>query len=305
MLPSVAAAAIPAAISSGGGIFQSLMNASFARRNAELNYEYNKKLMAAANKYEEIAFNRETARQDFLMNNSANIMKNSLKAAGYNTADPNGTGVTPATSPSMQGPSNPGMNVSMSPPDLTGIFQSVAQARLLNSQARLNEVDVETRARSNEAKLALLQNDLKVSNDTLSERIGSVKSQYFNLTKQNKKLDMEIGQVEASMKNLELNNEILKASKNVQIEKFSQELQLLIKQNKIQEVESKLAEKGILLGANGIQSLVAIAQQGSSEELVGMIGELFTAITKELPPVVKTVFDALVDAIKGLMPWNR
>ena len=117
MLPSVAAAAIPAAISSGGGIFQSLMNASFARRNAELNYEYNKKLMAAANKYEEIAFNRETARQDFLMNNSANIMKNSLKAAGYNTADPNGTGVTPATSPSMQGPSNPGMNVSMSPPD--------------------------------------------------------------------------------------------------------------------------------------------------------------------------------------------
>ena len=40
-----------ALISGAGGIAQGLINAGFAKRNARLNYEYNKKLMAEQNLY--------------------------------------------------------------------------------------------------------------------------------------------------------------------------------------------------------------------------------------------------------------
>lgn len=131
-----------AAISGAGGILQGLLNAGFAKKNAALNYKYNSMLMDKQNQYNIDAFNRENARQDYLMRNANSIMKQSLQNAGYSTADPNGTGVSPAGINNMDVPSNPGMNVGMSAPDLAGIFQSIASARLMQAQA--TKVESET-----------------------------------------------------------------------------------------------------------------------------------------------------------------
>lgn len=94
--PELIAGAGTAAVSAAG---QGAINARSARRS----YKFTKKLWAQQNEYNKEAFERENARQDYLLSNIYAINKQALKNAGYSTADPNGTG--------MQAPSVSNMDV--------------------------------------------------------------------------------------------------------------------------------------------------------------------------------------------------
>lgn len=116
---------------------QAVANGLLGLAGARLQYKYNKKLMAQQNKYAIDAFNRENERQDYLLANSASIMRQNLQNAGYSAADPNGSGVQTPSQASITPPSNP----SASMPDL-GKFD-LMQAKLINAQSELIEAQKE------------------------------------------------------------------------------------------------------------------------------------------------------------------
>ena len=70
------------------------VNGFFGAITMRRQFKNQKKLMALQNQYDIEAFNRENARQDWLMRNEDSLKRQSLENAGYSTADPNGTGVT-------------------------------------------------------------------------------------------------------------------------------------------------------------------------------------------------------------------
>lgn len=133
----------------------SALNGLFGLASARMNYKYNKKLMALQNQYSIDAFNRENARQDQLLYNSAAMQRHGLASAGYSTADPSGTGFQQPAVGSMDTPTNPSAGmVDLGKFDL----MQAAQLRLLNEQAK--NVQANTLKTTAETRYQDMQNDL-------------------------------------------------------------------------------------------------------------------------------------------------
>lgn len=287
-------------VATGGvlGLVQSLLNRKAADRNAQQTYEYNSKLMEQQNEYNVQAFERERNRQNEIMLTQPSLMKQGLHNAGYSAADPQGTGFSPVAANNMDVPTNPSMQYDMSPVDIAGIYQSVSAARLASSTARKNEIEADYLGKKLGMENEMLELDLKAARDTISERIGSIKSQYYKLTKENKKLDSEIDHVEEMVRNLSLQSDIIEKTKGFQVQKWQNEVALLVKENKIKEVHSKLAEYGIVVGLNDLQSYIAMAKYGSTGEVAQMIGDVIGALSKELPGIISKIIKGLFEGAK-------
>lgn len=113
----------------------------FGLGGQRLNYKYQKWLMSKQFDYQKQAFEMENARQDYLLENANLIAKNALEKAGYSTADPNGTGVTPAPTGNLDSPTQPGTQIDIAQHALQGA-QIAASTRLMQSQAK--KLDSET-----------------------------------------------------------------------------------------------------------------------------------------------------------------
>lgn len=134
-----ASAAKSAGIAAVGPSVNGLFGALTMRRQ----YKNQKKLMALQNQYDIEAFNRENARQDWLMMNEDSLKRQSLENAGYSTADPNGTGVTTPPVGNMDVPGTPTAPLlSMSPgSDFVNAFTAMRQSELIDSVKRKNEAE--------------------------------------------------------------------------------------------------------------------------------------------------------------------
>lgn len=137
---AAAGSGIGAAAGAVGGLIQ-----------GALNFRYQKKLMEKQNQYDIAAFERENARQDYLMENSQQIAKNALRQAGYSTADPNGTGVTAAPTNNMDVPQQASFNVPIGEMAMQGAMMA---AQLQNVRAQTEKTKAET-------DMQYLLNDLK------------------------------------------------------------------------------------------------------------------------------------------------
>lgn len=284
---------------------QSLLNAFAGIGNSIYGSKVNEKLMEKQQQLARENFDYELAAQKRLMKENASLQKYGLQAAGYSTADPSGTGFQQLSTPGMSDPSNPTVNPGFEAPQLSGIYQSVAQARLVNSQARLNEIDAITRGKSNEVQLKMLENDFQASSETLQTRIDTVKAQYQNLIKNNAKLDKEINQFTESIKNLQINNEILESTKEwkkkgaeQEYKKQVEEYKLLVKQNNIKAIEEKLANNGIMLGMDGITSLISIASQGKGGDVAELLGDLLGDVLSSIPKAIASALSGFLEGVQ-------
>lgn len=93
--------AYAAAISSLGSIASAGLQISGSKAAAKKNYKYSRQLTEYQNQLNRENWQIEKERQDYLLANQNSIQKRALQDAGYSTADPNGTGVTPQASPQV------------------------------------------------------------------------------------------------------------------------------------------------------------------------------------------------------------
>ena len=197
---------LPALLLSGllaGG--QSILNAGLGAAGSVVGYNQNKSLMALQNKYAIDAFNRENARQDYLLANMGQITRNSMANAGYSAADPSGVGMMTPSTGSMQPPSNPSMSpVDFGKIDLLQANVLANQAKLIGEQAENQKIRNKYEERRQEGEVGVIENDLQKYKETFNEQVNTIKSQYYNLTKQNRLLDAQVDNYAASTAGLQV-----------------------------------------------------------------------------------------------------
>lgn len=133
-LSGLTSGGVDTAVKTGGGLISS-----------GLNYLFQKKLMKRQNAYNIAQWNREVKRQNELLNLQAQFTKNSLRNAGYSTANPEGMTTQATTSPSGQTPDIPSGGVHIEPD--AGLL---SQLRL--QEAQTHELEASARAKEAEAR---------------------------------------------------------------------------------------------------------------------------------------------------------
>lgn len=156
---SATAGKAAAAKSAGVAAVAPAVNGLFGAITMRRQYKNQKKLMAQQNQYDIEAFNRENARQDWLMLNEDSLKRQSLENAGYSTADPNGTGVTTPAVGNMDTPGTPTAPLLSGSPgtDFVNAFNAMRQAELIDSVKRKNEA--EAKKAEEEGKGIAIQNE--------------------------------------------------------------------------------------------------------------------------------------------------
>ena len=225
---SAATGAVNSAVS---GLFGALNSAVGAR----MNYKYQKKLMKLQNQYDIEAFNRENQRQDWLLQNTAALTKQGLRNAGYSTADPNGVGVTTPQTNTQDVPS--GTFVPYSTPNLPDAASSYASlkqgqltdanARLMISQAKLNEIEADKRAEKIQADIDLARQTVTNMQEKLPEELHVLQATKEKLVsekqlndKQQQVYDQQVLQLEQVVKGLTIENEYKANLNKAQIAKM-------------------------------------------------------------------------------------
>lgn len=142
-----------------GNVAGAAVNAAGTAISNKQNFNLNKKLMYLQNDLNIAAFNRENARQDYLLNNGASIQKRALEGAGMSAAGLAGDFSPISSVPSQQGVSLPSMP---SPSSIFGDWSSVgsnlAQQRLAESTADLQDANADKVS----AEAAKLRKDLDI-----------------------------------------------------------------------------------------------------------------------------------------------
>lgn len=148
-LGAILAAAAPSIISGAAtATAQSLAQGAINARSARRSYKFTKKLYGEQARYNQEAFERENARQDYLLSNMYDINRQALKNAGYSTADPNGTGMQAPSVSNMDVPTASQFDYGIPQFDLTGAMANAAQLRLMDKQAE----NVEANTKKTEAE---------------------------------------------------------------------------------------------------------------------------------------------------------
>lgn len=281
--------AIGSGVSAASGLIGGIMSMIGSRRQ----YKNQKKLMAIQNNYDIAAFEREKEAQkelsQYMAVNSNPWLKTSLQNAGYSTADPNGTGVQTAgvSAPSMDVPGTPTAPYV----DYAAPWQSISQSAL--AMAQIANLNADTKKKGSENDI--IQLDLQNYRDTYQERVNTIKSEYYNLTKQNKKLDSEIDNLAQATANIEVDTRFKEATFDANKEKLFNELSLLVKENKIKQIESKLADYGIILGASDIGTILSIAASNKGAEAAEMFGKFIGSVVGAIPRALGEMLRALWD----------
>lgn len=313
---------------------ESGLNATYQFALSSGTYRKQKKLLNEQAKLQQEYYQLQNARQDYLLQNADMIRKQSLARAGYSTADPNGTGTTPAQTMSVPNVSTPGFSM---PNINASSVRDIASMHLEESQA--DYYDALRRKTQSEAEI--LELDLQKYRDTYETQVASIMSQYYNLTKQNRKLDTEIdytsgqtskiederkllqkqaSEVEeriknfaASTANIRIDTKFKQATFDDRVKTITTELEKLQYEKDIagstviiKRVESQLAEVGILNGQGMIQTLCSLAALGRGDLAVKGISQFLQSalqsLTQELPSVLGTFINSaykiIEDAIK-------
>lgn len=310
---SFGANALSGAASGITGSLLGLGNTAFAMRKG---FNYAKKM-----------FNLENQRQDYLLNNADLIRKHSLEKAGYSTADPAGTGTTAATPVAM--PSAPSGNLSM-PSINSGSIRDLSSLHLQEAQADYYDVLARKEGTANE----LLKLDLQKYKETYETQVNTIMSEYYNLTKQNRKLDTEIdytsgltqktederkliqkqteevksriNKFAAETANITIDTKFKEATFNDRVSTITTQLQKLEHERDIAEsekiikgVESQLSQLGIITGQGWIQSIFSMAALGRGDIAIKGMSDFLTSamnqLTKSLPSVLGTFVNTIFD----------
>lgn len=274
-------------------------------------WKYTKKAMQLQNEYNTLAYERSRddsyRRQDYLMENANLITKKSLAAAGYSTADPNGTGVTPAPAYSQQQSpvSNSQFQSADFPLDFISPFLALSQAKKTSSEARLNEIEEKYRALLLEGQVGKLNIEIKQAADLLPERIEEIRANVQNLIskkdlneKEGEKVMQEVENLKGVLTGIQIDNKWKDDLSRAEFNKRNVEIQNLIKDGRIKEAEAKIADMGIVLGKGTLGTIFSAVMNGKAGQIGESLTEAFSTIIKGLPDMVGDILSSIFESAK-------
>lgn len=292
ILAAAGTAALPGIMA---GTANAAVNGVINGRNARRSYKYSKKLMKKQAAYNEEAFDRENARQDYLLNNAYVINRQALKNAGYSAADPDGQGPQNMTNNNMDVPSGTQFQVPENKFDL------LAGAQLTKTLAEAEKIKADTDKSKTDTQIA--QEELKALQETLPERIGKIKSEYFQVTKQNRQLDALVDQLEEQTRGFAITNDFNEKtidSRSKEIDANVRKLNASASVDEalaaIKEIEKNLAQMGVIPGNNWFNTLISIAALGKGSEATGAVKDFIEDVLTEIVAAIPEVLGATVGA---------
>lgn len=269
---------IQAAVTGGSGLLGTLISGVFNKKAAERNLGYNKQLMQLQNQYDIEAFNRENARQDFLMQNAPAITKQALRQAGYSTADPNATGVQTPSTNNQDVPTATTGEFMHAPqvPDFLGAYQALASAQLSKSnaklaasQARLNDIEAgkrgdEIQARIDQARANVqqIQELLPGMKDKLVAEVDNLKAQKELNDQQALVAQKQIEQLSELIKGIQIDNSYKGEINASQIQKNQADAYAAWQSGNYQKIVAGLAKDGIFVNGSILGQVAAAMHQG-------------------------------------------
>lgn len=270
---------------------------------AKQSFEYSKRLMALQNSYQRQAFERENERQDYLLANQYAINRNSLKAAGYSAANPDGVSLSPPSVNNQDSPTHSQFGVESTKLDL----MSGAMLSKLNAETKKIEADTDKTKTDNE----VAQEQLKALKETLPERIGQIKSEYYKVTKENRHIDAMVDNLEESTRQMSITNDFNEKTFNDRANSIAQELRKLSADASVSEamaviksVEKQLAEAGVLVGNNWVNTLISLAALGKGKEATGAVADfvedIITEVIASIPEILGSTVGSFANGILGL-----
>lgn len=295
----IAAEALAALITGAATAASTGASAAAGAVKNKKSYKYTKKLYAQQNEYNKEAFERENERQNWLMANEARLRRMSLRQAGYSEADPEGTGVsTPAVS-NMDVPTA-GQFMSGTYSNYDQFFGQAADAALKYAQAKNINQDTKNKQTQSE----ILQDSLNVLHETFDERVNEVKSKYYKLTKENRKLDAEVDKLAEETRFIHLNadfNEETFSNRSLaigeELKKLSADVTIAEATAAIKKVEKELSDAGILIGQDWFGTLISLAALGKGEEAVGKVSEFVSDVLNQLIQAIPEVLGSTVGGV--------
>lgn len=288
---SLAASALSGAMNQLGGLASSAVG-------SQLGYANSKKLLKEQNKYALEAWQRNNERQEWLLKNINSLQKQSLRNAGYSTADPNGTGTSAPSVTPFDTPKGSFTPVSVG----GGLGIDFVGSQLLKSQLQLNK----SLSKEHLTNVEKLQQDIDFAKQQFPETLANLKANTQNLVSQKelnehqaKNLDKAYEQMDVVIQGLRIDNNFKSDMSWAQINQMVAQTALLLKEGRIKEAEAKLADKGILLGADGLTTLISCIANGKADDVINQLANGLAQLLGALPSAIKTFFDAMIDQGKS------
>ena len=294
-----------AAVGVGSDLIGSMIGAITQRRQAKKQFQYNQKLMEQQHAYELENMSELEKIQRQLALDSPLLKKRGLQQAGYSTADPDNQGaqigaVSPSTSASA-GFSMP------TPPGSYGYSSSISNisnAQLVSSQARLNDIEAQYRAKKLGQEIELTKSKIKEINQTLQPRIEQIIMDINNKRKDLHLKDEQVNEIKARIANLaesttsiSIDNKYKDQLNESTLNRMFAETRKLMKEGDIKGIEAELAKVGILVNSNFLTQILAVLHQGTSTDLLNDLVSGLTGILGELPGAMAQVFTGMIQSM--------
>lgn len=292
------------ATQTGSGFLSGLVNGFFQKRAQKRQFEYQQKLMDKEHQMELENLAAQDKYQRALVVDSNSMLKKSLQQAGYSTADPNGTGVTPAqvSGPSTSVTGSAGSFPISATPSFS--YSDLVAASNVQSQTRLNDIESRYRARLLEGQIGDYNARIDVMKSKLPAEIDLLKQEYRNrqaelrLTdKQIQSLDAEIDKLKVSADGIRIDNKYKDDLNRATVDQVRNQADNLARDGRIKEVQALLADYGILVGADWLTQLAALSIKGHSSEIIQSLSNLVESVSGSMPSVARTLFGSVSNTI--------
>lgn len=307
LIGSGISAGLSGGLSSGvSGLITAPVSLGLSAASSAMQYNKQKKLMQRAHQYELENLAAQDQYQRKMIEDANLLTKSSLMRAGYSTADPSGTGVTPASLSTPSTSSTGSASLPSVGADFSGArsYSDLMSGELARSQVALNEIEAKYRARKLEGEIGKLNIEIDSMKAKLPEEVSILKqevqnkAQEWNLNqKEIERISADIDRLKAVAENVSIDNRFKPDMQQSQINKLKRECTVLLHEGKIKEVEAQLADNGILIGADWFTTLAAIASRGHSVELLQRVSSMIGQVTGALPSAGATLLGALGDEI--------
>jgi len=276
----------------------------FSALSAARDWKYAKKLMARQHAYELENLAAQDKYQRQLAVDASSLRKRSLQNAGYSTADPEGTGTV---APTVSAPSSSasGMSISQTPTFAPGMtVTDLANANLMNSQADLNKIEAQYRAKKLSGEVGLLNAQISEIKETLPEKVSNIKAQTEKLVADKKLSEEQANQVIEATKKITEEVGLLKIDKKYradlndwQVKKLQNEVRKLSAEGRFEEVKAELADYGIIVGADWMTQLAAVIHKGTAgaliDQIVDTVKQIFSKVGEYGPGVIDSILNGI------------
>lgn len=264
---------------------------SFYDKTAAKQWNYQQKQMALENQYNRANFSLANNTDIDKMLNGERYKKQALKNAGYSAADPNGTGVSVggSTLNPLNTPSSSGVPA-VTGSGFNGSLLAASQARNLDSQSALNNIEAQYRGRILGLSADNAAIELKTKQESLQPILDQYKANIDYLVSskqvneaQAKYLVENASKLVEETNGIKLNNSWINRLNNQEMRLKSSEIKnnfanatRALQNGRFDKVVADLAENGIIVGADWFTQVAALSNSDHGRDLASKVVSLFT-----------------------------